>query len=215
MNFFTLQFWRELPRRLRRAYVSLPRWSQWSAIFLLFVVLPYFTVVEWALDNAGTTSAQANLLQESLTRQASRAERAEGAGQSLALGQARFGGVKFPGESKQVESLLSRIDEVLKARGAGSPSKRERPPAQLGRDVMAGVVPEGMQVQRVQVQVDFEASQQAAAAIIADLERTPEVHAISRASLKRLDRDGKRLVQAQLVIDTWIVAAKSGGGAKS
>lgn len=193
-------------------FKALPRAARWLVIFVGGLVLPYFIIAEPALERASELSSRADLLQASLTRVAKRTGEADRAGQSLALGHARFGEVPFPGEAKQVEALNARIQSIIDERRISSWSTRARPPAALGREALAGVVPEGMQVQRVQVQLDFEASPEAAVGVIADLERSGEVYAITRASLRRLEKDGRKLVAATLTVETWFLTPK---GARS
>lgn len=191
-------------------FKSLPRAARWLLLFLGLIVLPYFAVIEPALNLSADLASRADLLQASLRRSADRAARAESAGQSMALGQARFGGVKFPGDARQVEALSARIQEVIDTHKPSNWSQKTQQPALLGRDTMAGVLAEGEQVQRVQVRLEFEATQTVTMNIIADLERAPEVYAISNVKLRRLEKDGRKIVAASLVLETWFVAAKGG-----
>ncbi|HVZ94332.1 MAG TPA: hypothetical protein VG797_07470 [Phycisphaerales bacterium] len=200
-------------KRLWEKFKSLPRSVRWLAFFLIALVVPYFLIVEPVMDRSSDLSSQADQLQSSLKRSADRAARAESAGQSLALGQTRFGAIKFPGDSKQIEALNERIQEIFDAHPVSSMTQKSLPPALIGKDVMAGVLKEGEQLQRVQVQLTFETTPDSAMAIIADLERAPEVYVIGRTVLRKLEKDGKRLVTAQLYVETWIVTPK--GGAKA
>jgi len=77
--------------------------------------------------------------------------------------------------------------------------------------VLRGVVGAGQRVERVQGEIEFEASPDLVSKIIADFEASPEVDAIASLRLTRID--ASRKLKVKLVIEAWVVG--SGGRGRS
>jgi hypothetical protein len=200
---------------LRQRWRALPRAAQWLIVAAIVGGL-YFAVIEPILDATASYSASADVLQAGLDR--TRARRAEDSesGRALALGAARFGAPLLPaspgatGADDRAAALNARIESILRDRRLRALSIKARTPVALGRDVLADVVGPDEQAQRLVIDLDFEADPEAAMAVIADLERAPEVAAIGRVSLRRLDREGQKVVQVSVSPEAWIIARKGG-----
>lgn len=190
---------------LRARWQSLPRAARWLILAAAFVAL-YFASVEPALDATARLSLRADALQSALDRQRSTRD------DSAALAAARFGDPLLPGGPDRLAALNARVEQVFRERRVSALTIRTRAPIPLGRGSFAGAIPESEQVQRLILDIDFEADPDTAAHVLADLERAPEVAAVSRVSLRRLEKDGRRLVQASLSPEAWIIAPKGGAG---
>lgn len=200
---------------LLQRWKALPRAAQWLLVTGAIAVV-YFAAVEPALDASASYSARADVLQAGLDRTRDRRAEDSASGRALALGAARFGAPLLPaapgatGADDRGAALNARIESILRDRQLRALSIKARTPVPLGRDVLADVVGPDEQAQRLVIDLDFEAEPQAAMAVIADLERAPEVASIGRISLRRLDREGQRVVQVSVSPEAWIIARKGG-----
>ncbi len=79
------------------------------------------------------------------------------------------------------------------------------PPAAL-REIVSGT---GQRVERVVGEVGFTATPEQAAAIIAELESSPEIESISRLRMVRSQTDRK--VDVKLTVEAWILAGRGRG----
>lgn len=200
---------------LLQRWKALPRAAQWL-VLAAAVALVYFLAVEPALDATASYATRADVLQSGLDRSRDRRAEDSASGRALALGATRFGDPLLPaapnaaGAEDRGAALNARIESILRDRRLRALSIKARVPAPLGRDVLVDVIGPDEQAQRIVVDLDFEADPQAAMAVIADLERAPEVASIGRVSLRRLDRDGQKVVQVSVSPEAWIIGRKGG-----
>lgn len=198
---------------LLQRWQAMPRAGKWLALAAV-AALAYFAIIEPTLDATTSYAVRADVLQSGLDR--SRARRAEDSesGRALSLGATRFGAPLLPaatgatGSDDRGAALNARIESILRDRSLRALSIKARTPVPLGRDALADVVGADEQAQRLVIDLDFEADPQAAMAVIADLEKAPEVASIGRISLRRLDREGQRVLQVSVSPEAWIVARK-------
>jgi hypothetical protein len=192
------------------AFNSLPRALKW-AIFGLGLVLVYFGAVEPSVEAINTASNSAD--QNEATVRAFTAEggtkKAVQTVQTLELGIRRYGDVEFLGdESTRTLQFNSAIDKILsdaKVLGGKSSTKN----VSLGQGVLTAKLGTDTRVMRVVRDIDFEATPEDVAAVVAALERTPVVATVSRVSIRTIEgKESERLVHATITAEAWISAKK-------
>lgn len=188
---------------------ALPRAMRWAIVAAAFV-LGYFVVVEPALDASARASARADALQAGLDRRLDAAGERSEASRTLALAASQFGAPLPPGGPDRASALNARIEAILRDRSVSNLSIKARSPVALPRTAMEGGVPEGKQVQRLVLDVEFEADPSVAMAIVADLEKAREVSSVGRVVMRRVEREGRKTVQVSVSPEAWTLAARGG-----
>ncbi len=198
-------------RHLLDRWRRMARAARW-AVLAGAGMAAYFAVVEPALDAAATLRARAEVMESGLERARDwRAEDSE-IGRSLALAQARHGLPRLPGGIENGEdravALSARIESIVRPRRLSALAIRSRAPVALGRDALADVLDADQFVQRLIVDMEFEAEPSAAMEVIAELERAPEVARIDRLSLRRIEKNGQRLLQVSVSPEAWRITRR-------
>ncbi len=191
-------------------WASLPRAARWLLASGAFV-LGYFVVIEPGLEATARLNARADALQAATERRdALRAGRSDAA-REAALAATRFGPALPPGGPERPAQLNAAVERILRDRSISALTIRTRALVPLGRSVFLGLIPESQQAQRLILDVDFESSPDTAAAIIAEMEQAPEVAALGRVILRKVERDGRKALQVSLSPEAWLIASKGGG----
>lgn len=99
--------------------------------------------------------------------------------------------------------------EVLQKHGATNTNFSSRSRGKLPRSALIGFTNGVKRIDRLTGDIKFDASPEKAAAIIADLESSPHIEAITSL---RLVRDTGRKVRVTLTIESWVVATDAEGG---
>lgn len=188
-------------------FSALPRAARWALVAGSFV-LGYFVIVEPLIDASARAAARADALQAGLHRRLDAAGERSGATQQLALAASQFGAPLAPGGPERASVLNARIESIFRDRLVSNLSIKARAPTALPRTAMAGGVPEGKQVQRLVLDVEFECEPAVAFAVIADLEQTREVASLGRVNIRRLDREGRKIVQVSLAPEAWTLSPR-------
>lgn len=186
---------------------ALPRAARWALVAGAFV-LGYFVVIEPVIDASARAGARADSMQAGLHRRLDAAGERSSASQQLALAASQFGLPLAPGGAERASALNARIEAIFRDRMVSNLSIKARAPSSLPRTAMVGGVPEGKQVQRLVLDVEFEADPKVAIAVIADLEQTREVASVGRVNMRRLEREGRKIVQVSLAPEAWILSAR-------
>ena len=87
--------------------------------------------------------------------------------------------------------------------------------SKLRRGTLSRIIAPGEQVERITGDLRFDATPEVAAEIIAELEASPDIDAISNIRMTR--QPGPRKVTVDLTVETWIITAERrgrGGGAQ-
>ena len=190
-------------------YLALPRAGRWLA--LAVIGFGGFTVLDsWAWPLADKLSSRADRLEKVLQRASSRAE---GLPRDVREAAVAFGPNAVLGdEASGKERLTSLIAEVFKKRNI-SQGQDVRPgqplPATVAQSL--GSISDA-KLGKTVAELQFKATPDAALAIIAELESSPEVDAIGDI---RLDYDPKdKRVGVQMSVEKWgFLTGVSGGGA--
>ena len=193
-------------------WIALPRALQWLTYLVLFVGF-YFGVITPLWNMVDKTGDRAAGLQRTLSRakELSTTESPDGA--MIASVQSSFGRPLMPGSSRLTPEAFGRVvDGILEGHEVQDRTVTERTVqmAQADADrLRAG------KVNRLILEVTFEAKQETVIAILADLERAPEVAAVSRVRIDRtgIRDEGTQLVRATISPEAWIAVSAAGANA--
>ncbi len=187
---------------------SLPRAARWGLIALVAFGV-YFLVVERVLDRINAAGSKADdrigaLL--SLSHDPSQTS-------DIDLGIRKFGVVALPGEAAARSVAFNRrVVEVLAKHKIknSSTSGRTMPMA-------AGPLKDAYgeeRVERLVQEIQFDATPEDISAVIADLESSPEVAAVSRIQIRRGSKEdtAARLLKATIGVEAWVLGKRAGGG---
>ncbi|HYE61201.1 MAG TPA: hypothetical protein VD997_04325 [Phycisphaerales bacterium] len=190
------------------AFQALPRAAKW-AIFGLGLVLVYFGVVEPMLvqiNQASMKADQHETLVRSFTEEGGTQKKAM---QTLQAGIRNYGDVEYLGdEAGRTLKFNSDVDRILrenKVTGAKSSTKS----VSLGQGVLTAKVGSDYRVLRIVRDIDFEATPEEVAAVVAGLERSPVVATVSRVQIRTIEgKQSERTVHATLTAEAWISVKK-------
>ena len=125
-----------------------------------------------------------------------------------------LGPLDAPGSESDAEKRLNvAINEILKEHTVLHDSFSYHGPSKLRRGTLSRVIAPGMQVERISGDLRFDATPAIAAKVIAELEASADIDAIS--SLRMTRQPGPRRVTVVLTVESWIVSAERrarGGG---
>lgn len=187
---------------------ALPRTAKW-AIFAAIGMGLYFGVVELALDQTNKLDSAADLaalkLREYERQEASRAEALD----RIAVGSAAFGSVQVPAkDSTRVTKVSDQIGTILTDHGVTEWNVQTARGSPLGRALLPSLYrPDVEELQKVVFTVTLTDRQATVLAVIADLERIPEIAAINTATLRRAEK-GKDRISATLSPEVWVVVPR-------
>lgn len=205
---------------LLQRYLSLPRAARWS-VLAGAAILVYFLVVEKVVTRTSRLNTAADATAAALTHERELAEGWAGPGRPLAAARDAFGAPALPGpDARSKQALYERVNQILDKHKVARPEIGERY-APL-RDDRADKFLDGTErIDRLILDLTFEADPATVIAVLADLEQSDEVAAVSRVQLRRLDagRSGQgpsRHVRAVLSPEAWVrVSTQAGGGGRS
>ncbi|MFN7021030.1 MAG: hypothetical protein ACK4WH_06845, partial [Phycisphaerales bacterium] len=173
-------------KKLLDWFAALPRAAKWL-IATCLLLAGYFLVIEPVLDRANELSAKADVLEANLTRAYEIGSEDSDDGKVVLNATRAFGRPRFPTDpAMRPESIQRVVDEILDANDVEDANKRESS-ATLSDDRLSALANSPGRFERYIVEVSFDATQETVAQVIADLERSPTVAAISRV---RIDRTG-------------------------
>jgi hypothetical protein len=187
-----------------RALPRATRWGLWAGA----IVLSYFVAVEPLLDAINTTNAKAAdregalvaLARDPLSSQSS----------DLVLGVKKFGAVELPGDPEtRPVAFNRRVVEILAKHNVKNSSSTTRT-MPLGNGPLKDAYGESSRIDRQVREIQFDATPEDIAAVVADLESAPEVAAVSRVQLRRGDQQDSaaRLLKATISVEAWVAGRK-------
>ncbi len=193
---------------------SWPRAARWLVVFVA-ALGAYFLVVEPALDSTLRLGGSADAL-ESRLRGASSSDQ----GFVSALGQVesgvqRFGAVNLPVESTAgSEAFNRRVAEILKAHGVRDSTATDREVPVASGPLTQVYTAQNMRLDRLVKDLQFETTPDNVARVIADFERAPEIVAVSRVQITKL-QSGRGVpagtVRANITAEAWKLSRKGRG----
>lgn len=192
-------------------YRGQQRATRW-AILAGLALLAYFLVIEPALDASLSLARQADLREASLHRLARSAADAD----QEALAIRKFGRVELPADANTRVGRLNRaVTAILERHGVRQHTSSTKQVA-MEQGPLQEAVPATDQVLRFVREIQFEAAPEVVAAVLADLERSPDVACVSRLQLRRGGETnrGDRVLRASIAVEAWIQAPRGAGRAR-
>jgi hypothetical protein len=187
-------------------YAALPRAARWGIWGGLAIIL-YFAAVEPIVNEAAALHAKAADMAAKLVSLDREAQ--TGQARVVATAAAKFGMPALPGDSDRTTAVFNtKVGGVLKQHGISKYSDllRMQP---MSQGPLTHSVGADDRVERSVAEIQFDATPEVVAAVVADLERTPEVSAVSRVQLGRADKDGgSRTLRATLAVEAWVITRK-------
>jgi hypothetical protein len=196
-----------MPGALAKRWKSLPRATKWIVIAAL-ATGAYFAI-EPVLDARMLAASRADEAAEQLHQFSQRSRQFQQAQQDIGRGTTQFGDVEMPGAGTNVVSTASnKIREALSDRGITEWNIQTRRGVPLGRGVL-GELLEGddQEIQRVTFDVQLTDTPEVVTAVLAEIERMPEVTTIGSVEIRKSGGDGRK-VQARLTPETWIIVRR-------
>jgi hypothetical protein len=201
---------------------ALPRSGKWIAA-LVVVLIGYFGVVEPVLVATDRLNTRADALEAELRDRAAAKATLEATGAELERAMIAFGPVKPPVRGGDP---LAALDKRLSAiRSTHSVQERQRRLATRGEPIsrdgvrfVGGGLAGGQPLERFTIEWQFEGTTDALVSVLADLEKAPEVHAVSSIQLRRLPNpraiaggdSTTGQISVTLLSETWAVAGGRG-----
>jgi hypothetical protein len=111
-------------------------------------------------------------------------------------------------EREGAAALLESVNSVLKKHGASNPSFSFRSKGNLPKTALTSVA-RGKRIERLNGELKFDANPKTAMAVIADLEASPDVEAVSSV---RMLKEAQGKVKVHLIIESWVLASEAPKG---
>jgi hypothetical protein len=192
------------------SFAKVPRSARW-AIAGCAIILGYFLIVEPLMDHWTVIAAKAD--QRSVALAAFESERGsrKDARATVALSISRHGEVAWPGDpGSRMDAFNRRVSEVFTRHNVRDQRTLSRS-ASLPKGPLLDALGSGSAVTRQTYEISFDATPEQIAGIVADLERSPEIAAVSRVLMRRSeDLDRQRQVRATIAVEAWLLARKGG-----
>lgn len=206
---------------LKDRYRALPRSSKWL-LWSVVVVIGYFAAIEPAMN----ATSQLNQRADSIERRLTDAARLRGELTRLApenqrtlqaLGSTRGPFKQVAGDAyADLDALLSRLRAAHELssdnRTQATLDRDGRPPQQVAATLPWLTGPSGeRKLDRYSVEWRFDATTDQLLATLADLEKAPEVHAVSSLEVRKADQAAIRargiptLLSARVTVEFWAV----------
>ncbi len=198
---------------------ALPRSVRWLA-WLVAALVGYFGVVEPLLDWRTSLEARADALALSLEREQQLAAAASSTSSTLAVSRAMFGAPLLPGpDAARKQAFSARVNAILRDHNVVARITERQTP--LREPQAASLVDPEFRVERLVLDLTFEAAPDTVAKVLADLEKAEEVSGVGRLSVRKATETSRpgskdapaRIVRAQISVETWIAVKSSALGA--
>lgn len=203
-------------RSIEQTIRDLPRAGRWLLI-AAGAFVGYFAIVQPVLDTILNLNGRAAGARSELGYEGRERAAREQAGAEVRAGTGMFGTVAFPGEAaERSQAFNRRINEVL-SKNAVTGDRRITRTAPMEPGAMDAFAGQNKRVDRLIMDIQFNASPEQVSAVLADLESSPEIAAISRVQLRReTGSEGGaapgRTLRVNLSAEAWLLSRKEGGG---
>lgn len=186
---------------------ALPRAMKW--LIAAGVVAAGYFAIEPLLDMRMLAASRADDASERLLQYSKRSQQFQAAQQDIRLGTTQFGEVDMPTSGTRVDSTASnKIREALSDRGITEWNIQTRRGVPLGRGVLNELLDgDGEEIQRVTFDVQLTDTPEVVMAVLAEIERMPEVTTIGTLEFRKAGGDSKK-VQARLTPETWVIVRR-------
>ncbi len=200
-------------QNLWQRFRRLPRAGQWAIAAAVGIAL-FMVWNDYVLTWARTWNEQADELLAD-AREAAGGERRLSRVNGLRNTIQGLGPVEPPGSQAQAELALNdAVNEVLKGHRVSDDSFNYRGAEKLPRGTLSQILRAGQRVERITGDLRFDAAPEEAIAIIAELEASPTIEAVS--DVRMTLQGGRQKVRVDLTVESWIVSSerrtRRGGG---
>jgi len=181
------------------------KWGVWAAAGLA----AYFGLVEPIVEGTLKAGRAADVREASLRKLADAG--ADSEAEALAI--RTFGRLELPADANtRTLKLNQAVTAVLDSHGVRRHTSSTKLTS-MEQGPLQAAVPATEQVWRFVREIQFEAAPEVFAAVLADLERSPDVSCVSRVQLRRGGEAnrGDRVVRASVAVETWIQAPRGQG----
>ncbi|MCW5764528.1 MAG: hypothetical protein KIT68_00965 [Phycisphaeraceae bacterium] len=193
-------------------FKALPRAAKWLTAFVVFIGA-YFLAIEPMLDAIRKYNVEADKIEAELAARRDTRDRVLNSAGEMERAMLAYGKPALPGKGADAAAALERrLNQVLAAHGVRETRKTFKDPVPLtvGRE-------QTPRYNRVAIELNFECDTTKLLAVLKDLERAPEVTAIGRLSVRRVNEPAGRgakgdsgLLQVQMSPETWTLASAAG-----
>ena len=185
-----------------RRFLELPRAARWLVAFGLAMVA-YFAIVEPVIDVTLRIGERADRQRQKLEAYDRRLDLVSRESTELALGLRRFGDVAMPGApERRPGELNARIAQILRANDVSGHTTRASA-GTLRPGPLSEITGEGGRIGTRVTEIQFTASPEQVVRVLADLEQSPVVAAITAVDLAPADDRRTRTVEATITAEAW------------
>lgn len=191
---------------LLEQFRQLPRILQIGAVAVLLAggyALCKATTWQWATE----ASDKADSLQRELDLAGERPTVDRGL-RNIVVG---HGEIRLPldGDSAS-QAMFGAFQELVESRKDVQKAKYSQQSAtRLGRGASASFVPAGRTAERISAEISFDSSPEVAASVIADLESSPAIDAISSVKMTGDEKGNSKVVKVRLTVEAWAAGVPS------
>jgi len=197
-------------QQLVQRFRSFPRVVQWVVLAgIAAVLLLVWNDYIYALGQDWKTRGDDIMAQVEEVRDAESLERRFESMEDVII---TLGAVEVPGSEQQASDALSRaINTVIskyKSDISGESFNRGRGDS-MRKGSLPGIIGPGMRGQKISLELSFESGVETAMNVIADLEASPHIEAVTEV---RLAKSGNRKVKVRLQLEAWVITRDTGRG---
>ena len=178
-------------------FSELPRTWQWVLLATIFMVafLSWAYIVAPIGDN---WAEQADRIESDLQRTSSGIAMDTHTKNAVMM----FGPLDLPNKKADGSlTLIESVQEILAGRGITNDTFYQSQSANIKASVLPGVARAGEKIERIKGELDFESKPDVAIAVIADMERSSDIEAISNL---KIDKLGNGQVRTRLTVEAWV-----------
>jgi hypothetical protein len=200
----------QAPSGLAARWRALPLLMRWVLIGA-GVLLAYLYGFEKALDAINKFDTRSERDEGALTTYARSGDAFRQQSEAVSLGARRFGQIALPGDPQSRPSALNQaVDGVLRQHSVSDVTSTSRT-SSMSEGPLTRYAGRDQRVERVVKDLSFQCTPEVLHAMLADMERVPEVATISRVQVRQADDRDKanRLLKVTMAVETWTIAPKS------
>lgn len=179
-------------------------------VFLACMAL-YFVAIEPSLDAYNKIATRADTKRTQIVTASTGGDALKNASTTVGLGVLHYGQVRFPGDPQSTPPEFNRIvSEILDRHEISNRTTSTRTGSLRADSPLAKALSKEEKIDRIIQDVQFDATPEAAFAVIADLEREPIVANISRVQIRKdAGRGGQAgTVRVSMAVEAWVRVRK-------
>lgn len=174
----------------------------------------YFVILEPSIDAYNRIATRGDTKQTQIVTASSGGDALKKASTSVGMGVLHYGQVRFPGDPQSTPAEFNRIvTDILDRHQISNRTASTRSGSLRADSPLARALPKEDKIDRIVQDLQFDATPEAAFAVIADLERQPIVANISRVQIRKdAGRGGQAgTVRVSMAVEAWVRVRKERG----